>query len=183
MDNMEKNNIDISNLTIEELVSLREDINNRILDYEDGFIYICNVRSYGRNWKESPKNAANLQELCYQYYGDDGIVDIYTTNPNLEIDNYGGTYFIESEEDYTKWKTYTNKGSYIKGEEVDWERLDEWISSNGDAVRSWNGYRPSEPLTSKEELQLMKEEHSNTIIDFIEPKSFNNYSNDDDDVE
>ena len=57
---MEKNNIDISNLTIDELVSLREDINNRILDYEDGFIYICNVRSYGRNWNEFIGNEFTL---------------------------------------------------------------------------------------------------------------------------
>ena len=70
----------LSKYTIEELVEIRDNINNLIESYVDGYEYICNVRSYGRNWKENITNTITLQELCYRYNGDDGIVDIYSTN-------------------------------------------------------------------------------------------------------
>ena len=75
--------MNLDTLTLQELVRLKNDIANRIYSYEDGFLYICKVRSYGRVWTETPKNIYEVQELCYHYDGDDGIVDVYTTNPNL----------------------------------------------------------------------------------------------------
>ena len=102
--------MNLNNYTISELVNLKDEIENRIYSFEDGFFYICNVRSYGRNWKQSMKNPYSLQELCYQYYGDNGIVDVYTNNPDLSIDNYGDVKYVPTEKDYINWKEY----SYLK---------------------------------------------------------------------
>ena len=76
--------MDLTNYTIEELITLNHEIMNRISNHEDGYLYICKVRSYGRNWVESDiKNKYTLQDLLYKYDGEDGIVDVYSTNPDL----------------------------------------------------------------------------------------------------
>ena len=76
--------MELSNIPIKELVELRNTISNMISSYDDGYLYICKVRSYGRNWTENIKNTLELEELCNRYNGDDGIVDVYSTNPNLK---------------------------------------------------------------------------------------------------
>jgi uncharacterized protein with ParB-like and HNH nuclease domain len=77
--------MELSNIPIKELVELRNTISNMISSYDDGYLYICKVRSYGRNWTENHiKNVYELEELCDRYNGDDGIVDVYSTNPNLK---------------------------------------------------------------------------------------------------
>ena len=111
------NEMDFSNYTIDELVELKYKINCLITDYSDGHIYICKVRSYGRNWEEKGiKNVKSLEDLCYEYSGEDGIVDIYTTNSDLGEDfyNYGDTMIIKSLEDYEKWYNFTSLTNYIK---------------------------------------------------------------------
>ena len=93
--------MEFSNLSFDELIELRNKVNNLIYSHEDGYLYICKVRSYGRNWTENIKNTLELEELCDRYNGDDGIVDVYSTNPNLKgIYNYGALMYIESKEDY-----------------------------------------------------------------------------------
>ena len=100
--------MNIEKYTIEELIQLKDDVTSRINSYEDGYLYICNVRSYGRNWRERwIYNTHTLQELCHQYFGEDGIVDVYSTNPDLNhLENYGDVMYIVSEEDYNKWEKY-----------------------------------------------------------------------------
>jgi len=100
--------MELSNIPIKELVELRNTISNMISSYDDGYLYICKVRSYGRNWTENHiKNVYELEELCDRYNGDDGIVDVYSTNPNLKgIYNYGALMYIESKEDYDNWYGY-----------------------------------------------------------------------------
>jgi len=97
--------MDLSKYTIEELIVLGHQINDIIYSYEDGYVYICKVRSYGRNWTDkSIKNKHSLQDLMYEYDGENGIVDVYSTNPHLGgVYNYGELMFIESVEDYEKW--------------------------------------------------------------------------------
>ena len=57
--------IDLSNYTINQLTKLQSKVNKLISDYSDGHIYICKVRSYGRNWNENwIKNTKTLQDLC-----------------------------------------------------------------------------------------------------------------------
>jgi hypothetical protein len=98
----------LKNLNFEELLEVESKASSIIRDFKDGYFYICDVRSYGRNWKVwDIYNTHTLQELCYQYGGDDGIVDVYSNNPDLSgIDNYGVLKFIPSVEDHNKWKEY-----------------------------------------------------------------------------
>jgi hypothetical protein len=99
--------MDLSNLSFKELIELKDRVNSAIYSYKDGYVYICEVRSYGRNWTENVSNIHELEELCYRYDGQDGIVDVYSTNPNLgNTYNYGNLMYIESVEDYENWKGY-----------------------------------------------------------------------------
>ena len=69
--------IDLSDYSIETLIELKDKISGIIYNHNDGYLYICNVRSYGRNWNDNGiSNLYTLQELCNQYNGDDGIVDV-----------------------------------------------------------------------------------------------------------
>jgi len=121
--------MEFSNLSFEELINLRNRVDNMIYSYEDGYLYICKVRSYGRNWTENVKNTFELEQLCDRYNGDDGIVDVYSTNPNLNgIYNYGALMYIESQEDYDNWCGYNQLNRLIPQikEELDkWDNRDE----------------------------------------------------------
>ena len=77
--------MDLTKLTMDELISLRNKIEGLIHSYEDGYLYICSVRQFGSVWEERPSSLYSLRELCDSYYGDNGIVDVYTNNPNLEF--------------------------------------------------------------------------------------------------
>ena len=69
-----------------------------ILDTSDGFIYMTCLRCYGSiRWK-SHNNEFSVQDLCNEYYGDNGIVDVYTNNPNHKIDSYGSVLVKTYEE-------------------------------------------------------------------------------------
>lgn len=100
--------MDLEKYTIEELVSLKEQVSELINDYKDGYTYICNVTSNGSTYRDKwTHNVYTLQELCSLHGdGEDNKVDVYSTNPNLDIQNYGDTKYIVSEDDYRKWKDY-----------------------------------------------------------------------------
>ena len=157
--------MNIEQYTIGELIQLKNDITNRINNYKDGYLYICNVRSYGRNWyDESIHNEHTLQELCYSYFGEDGIVDVYSTNPNLgHIDNYGDVMYIVSEEDYNKWKSYQyllKRIPEIQKELDEWETRDE---------RPFNQRRHFQPMYTKDDLDKMKKDLENYDMSFTPP--------------
>jgi hypothetical protein len=120
--------LDLSKYTLEEIAIIRDKCDSYIRNHVDGFIYICKVRSYGRNWRELIGNLHSLQELCYRYYGEDGIVDVYSTNPDLNhLENYGDVMYIVSEEDYNKWEKYVhvkNSIPRIEEELVKWDNRD-----------------------------------------------------------
>lgn len=168
-----KQDMKLDGLTLEELYSLRSRLNGMIDQYEDGFEYICNVRSYGSNWVENLTNGKTVQDLCYRYYGDEGIVDIYTTNPTLSVDNYGEVNYIVSVEDYKKWEFHQNQSDLIQRIVQDWENLDEWISHKGSAVRDMfsGASRPHTPYYSKDQLTQMKSEFDAVVIDWVDPVS------------
>ena len=144
--------MDLSNYKIDELVEIRNIINNMIDDYNDGYIYICKIRSYGRNWNDRGiKNTHTLQELCNRYGGDDGIVDVYSTNPDLShIDNYGEVKHIKSVEDYEKWRTHERLVRDIPEYEQEWIEWD-----NRDNV-PFNQRPYFAPIYSKEVIADMK---------------------------
>jgi hypothetical protein len=114
----------LKNLSIEELQEVQAIVANLIHAHEDGFLYECHVRSYGRSWREKLTNTVTVQELCYRYGGDDGIVDIYTTNPDLRVENYGDTFYFPTLEDAEVWRSHrflTNAIPDWKAEIQAWE--------------------------------------------------------------
>ena len=60
-----------------------------ILNTPDGFLYVTKLRCYGSIRFETHKNEFAVQDLCNEYYGDNGIVDVYTNNPDHKISTYG----------------------------------------------------------------------------------------------
>ena len=161
--------IDVSKCSIDELVELKYKINCLITDYSDGHIYICKVRSYGRNWiQTSVKNIVTLQELCYEYGGDDGIVDVYTTNTDLgDFSNYGNTKIIKSLEDYEKWSLYNNYKKTIERAEQD------IIEYAEDQERPYHQRRSYFGLNyTQEEIDKMKEKFKNIPTDFETPINY-----------
>jgi uncharacterized protein YecE (DUF72 family) len=117
----------LQNLSFEELQEAYAIASNLIHKYKDGFSYECRVRSYGRNWTEHLTNQHTVQELCHQYAGDDGIVDVYTTNPDLRVGNYGDTLYFPTLEDAEVWRSHrylTNAIPRWKEEIQAWENRD-----------------------------------------------------------
>jgi hypothetical protein len=161
--------LDITNYTIEELVELKNNIVNRIENYSDGYVYLCNVRSYGRIWKEHVYNTHTLQELCYRYFGDDGIVDVYSTNPDLShIENYGDVKYIKSVDDYDRWKYYEHLKRMVVDTEEElnvWDKRDD-IPFNQRPMFS--------PIYSREDLEGLRIELSEYNMSFSVPTPYSN---------
>ena len=162
--------IDLSKLTMDELISLRDKIEGMIHSYEDGYIYICSVRQFGSVWEERPKSLHSLKELCDSYNGDNGIVDVYTNNPNLrysemEFYNYGDVMYIKSEDDYREWIKYNKSKNLIENITMG---LDEWENRENVPFRD----RPSfKPIWSRDELNEMVVKFETTNWDFTQPVS------------
>jgi hypothetical protein len=159
--------MEFSNLSFEELIDLRSKINDMIYSYEDGYLYICKVRSFGRNWTEKIKNILELEELCDRYNGDDGIVDVYSTNPNLNgIYNYGALMYIESQGDYDNWYGYEQLKRLIP--EIKKE-LDTW--DNRDDVPFM--HRPTfKPMYTRGDLANYELKLGVYDMSFVPPKPY-----------
>jgi hypothetical protein len=155
--------MNLDNYTFDELIELKNKVNFKIYSFEDGYFYICDVRSYGRNWKEDHINPHTVQELCYQYFGDEGIVDVYTNNPNLNIDNYGGVNYFKSEEDYNAWKEWNYLTKKIPVME---QELDEW--DNRDNV-SFNRRPIFTPYFTRETVDEYKKQLAEYNMNFDKP--------------
>ncbi len=157
--------MNLNDYSFDELVNLKNEIENHIYSTSDGFLYLCKVRSYGRNWIERPSNTYVLNELCNRYNGDDGIVDIYTTNPDLKIYNYGDVYYIKSEQDYNSWKDWDY---LVKSIPVLEKELNEW--DNRDNVHF--SIRPKfAPIYTREMIDEYKIKLSEYDMSFIPPVS------------
>lgn len=156
---------DLNEYTIEELVDLRDEVSNLINKFKDGYFYICKVRSYGRNWNEyGIYNTHTLQELCYNYDGQEGIVDVYSNNPDLgELNNYGDVMFVPTEQDYKRWEEYVSLSTSISRMEKD---LDEW--DNRENIPYINRPRFEPPYT-REDLKEYKQRYENYDMSFVSP--------------
>jgi hypothetical protein len=71
---------------------------NEILNTPDGFLYVTCLRCYGSIYWETHLNEFVTQDLCNEYYGDNGIVDVYTNNSNHNISSYGDVKVMTEEE-------------------------------------------------------------------------------------
>ena len=76
-----------------ELAAVRKqawEIEKQIREMADGFTYHVCVSSYGSHSWSTCKNPVIIQELCDEYGdGYDGLVQVFTDNPNLEVNEYG----------------------------------------------------------------------------------------------
>lgn len=162
--------MNLEKLTMNQLISLRNKIDGIIHSYEDGYIYICSVRCYGSVWEDRPSSLYSLRELCDSYYGDNGIVDVYTNNPNLEFPeiefrNYGDVMFIESEQDYREW-TKHNKSKRLIDDVT--KQLDQWDDRDNLPFN----YRPSfAPQWTREDLNEWVTEFKSKDWDFVAPRA------------
>lgn len=85
---------------IQEIQSLEERLSNlrsQLRQHNDGFVYLTCLRCYGSLTYQTYTNKFFVQELCDEYYGDNGIVDVYTTNPDSGISTYGSVYTMSLE--------------------------------------------------------------------------------------
>jgi hypothetical protein len=153
----------LKNLSIEELNEVRNTAANLIHHYEDGFQYECKVRSYGRSWTQKLKNSHAVQDLCYEYDGDNGIVGVYTNNPDLNIENYGETYYFPSMEEAERWRSHT----YIANRIPEWKKeLEKWEMRENIPFNS----RPHfEPYLNAEEIAEREAQLEKDAPSIIQP--------------
>lgn len=162
--------IDLTQYTIEEIKELREQCSNYLESYKDGYAYICKIRSYGRVWFENHENIFMVQELCNQYDGQDGIVDVYSTNPDLsDLHNYGEVYYVESVKDYRKWDEYQYLKTLIEMVEKDYEK---WNWNNRDESH-FNQRNVFPPSVSEEKLAEYKKDLEEFDMSFTPPRKYN----------
>lgn len=84
----------------QEALSKANIIRSILESTSDGFKYLTCTRYYGSITWQSHENDFCANEEVSEYCGDNGIVDLYTNNPNHGIQNYsGGDTKIISEED------------------------------------------------------------------------------------
>ena len=157
--------IDFTKHSVEELRELQNKIGNYLHDMNDGFIYICEVRSYGNRWKNVLTNELAVNDLCIKYDGEDGIVDVYTTNPDAKIENYGEVNYIKSEDQYRKWKDSETLISQIKSAE---DRLTKWNDRDNIPFHS----RPTfAPMWTEQDILGWRNELETIEWDYEEPVS------------
>jgi len=156
--------MDFTKYSVEELRELQNRIGSYLHNMTDGFIYICQIRSYGNRWKNVLTNELAVNDLCIEYDGYDGIVDVYTTNPDAKISNYGEVNYIKSEEDYRKWKDATSLVSDIKNYE---DRLKKWEDRENVPFHS----RPTfAPMYTQDDIDVLKSKLE-TIGEYEKPTS------------
>ena len=155
--------MNLSDYSFDELVKLKNEIESHLRSTPDGFLYICKVRSYGRNWIERHENSYSVNELCIRYDGEEGIVDVYTTNPDLNMYNYGNVFYIKSEEEYNAW----GKWDYLTKSIPNMEKeLEEW--DNRDNV-SFSRRPLFAPIFTRERIDEYKKELEEFDMSFTVP--------------
>ena len=156
--------MDFTKYSVEELRELQNKIGNYIHNLNDGFVYICRVRSYGNRWKNVLTNERAVNDLCEQYDGYDGIVDVYTTNPDAKISNYGEVNYIKSQEEYDKWYKASTFVTDIKNYE---DRLKRWEDRENVPFHS----RPTfAPMYTQDDVDHLKSKLE-TIGEYEKPTS------------
>lgn len=78
----------------DELYEVREQIRQT----SDGFLYLTKLRCYGSITWDTHSNQFSAQELCDEYNGENGIVEVYTNNPDHMISNYGEVVVMSKDE-------------------------------------------------------------------------------------
>lgn len=166
--------IDFTEYSIEELRELQNKIGNYIYNLNDGFVYICEVRSHGNNRKRVLTNECAVNDLCEEYNGYDGIVDVYTTNPGAKISNYGQVMYVQTEMDYEKWKKYNSLIGLISNAE---EKLKNWENRDNIPFHS----RPTfSPMWTEQDILKWRNEMELLEWTYEEPISIKKSENEED---
>ena len=150
--------MDFTQHSVEELRELQNKIGYYLQTRNDDFVYICEIRSYGKNWVNKYTNELAVNDLCADYDGYDGIVDVYTTNPDANISNYGEVNYIKSVEGYEKWKKSNVLMNLIKTTEKEIER---WLKKE----------KPFKPFYTEEDILGWRNELETIEWDYEEPVS------------
>ncbi len=79
----------------------------------DGYLYVTCLRCYGSLTWVNHVNAFTVQELCNEYNGDNGIVEVYTTNPDHGIRSYGDVTVMSEAELQDMAKTDISMGAAV----------------------------------------------------------------------
>lgn len=90
-------------------------IEKKILSISDKFIYHLCILSYGSKSWITATNPFLIQKYAYEYgSGEDGLLKVYTNNPDLDID-HGGCLDVftleelpEDRRDISKSEAFTN---------------------------------------------------------------------------
>lgn len=69
-------------MTLQELIAQRDALNEQIRKYDDGFIYILLISSWGSKSMAVIRNIEKAKEIADRYDGDAGICRGFTNNPN-----------------------------------------------------------------------------------------------------
>jgi hypothetical protein len=86
---------------------------SEICRQSDGYIYLSCLRCYGSLTWDNHFNQFTVQQLCDEYYGDNGIVDVYTNNPNHSISTYGDVKVMRLEEIQNMTKKNISMGEAV----------------------------------------------------------------------
>lgn len=159
--------MEISNYTLLELVELRNRIQDRINKTEDGFVYVNRVHSYGNHYDVVSPNAVVAEEVSDRYNGDNGITELYTNNPDIDFVVYGGTYFINTIEEYYEWIEWLTLKNLIRDTQLD---IEEWEDRENQPA-----YMRSqiEPIWSRAQLEHEVQELAKLEARVVKPKAIN----------
>lgn len=166
--------IDFNKYTVEQLKNLISEIENYMYDIDDGHIYICKFAQYGSNWSHTFTNLHIPEKYADDFNGDNGIMDVYLTNPNIKevpFDMYGDFYYIESLDHYEKYIERQKELSYVNSLKRGWKKYNDWVEQHGDALRDiWHGgHRPPKPSITEEELSEIVSKYD-SLPHIAEPK-------------
>lgn len=67
-----------------ELKYQRDEILKQIREFKDGFTYRTVTYSYGSETPDIFNNSVACTDYCNHYNGDNGMVHIYTDNPDMQ---------------------------------------------------------------------------------------------------
>lgn len=151
--------MNLEKLSLEELTNLKKLIEQIRLMKSDGYVYICKIYSHGSYLRREFLNKFDVIELCSGYNGDNGHVDVFTTNPDLSFHNEGSIFLIKSKEDFERWELWNQRKHNV-------EYIEEYIKSL-DEDDECNSY------INREEFEIEKKKFEETVIDFVEPKPIN----------
>lgn len=73
-------------------------LRSQLEETPDGYLYFSKLRCWGSISWSTHLNEFTVQELCDEYWGDNGIVDVYTNNTNHNISTYGDVEVLSLDE-------------------------------------------------------------------------------------